>query len=41
LIEASDGAYQITPYDSTFEKKLEKSEEIIGRYRNTLHVLSK
>ena len=41
LIEASDGAYQITPYDPTFEKKLEKSEEIIGRYRNTLHVLSK
>jgi putative addiction module antidote len=41
LVESPDGAYQLTPYDPAFEKKLEKSEEIIGRYRNTLHVLAK
>jgi putative addiction module antidote len=41
LIEAPDGAYQLTPYDPAFEKKMEKAEEIIGRYRNTLHSLAK
>ena len=41
LIEGPDGAYQLTPYDPAFEKKMEKAEEIIGRYRNTLHALSK
>ena len=41
LIEAPDGAYQLTPYDPSFQKKMKKTEEIIGRYRNTLHVLSK
>ena len=41
LIEGPNGAYQLTPYDPSFEKKMEKSEQIIGRYRNTLHVLAK
>lgn len=41
LIEGPDGAYQLTPYDPAFEKKMKKAEEIIGRYRNTLRVLSK
>ena len=41
LIEASDGAYQLTPYDPAFERKMTKAEEIIGRYRNTLHTLAK
>jgi putative addiction module antidote len=41
LVEEPNGAYQITPYDPGFEKKMQKAEEIIGRYRNTLHVLSK
>lgn len=41
LIESPDGAYQLTPYDPEFEKKLAKTEEIIGRYRNTLHALAK
>jgi putative addiction module antidote len=41
LVETAGGAYQITPFDPSFEKKLEKAEEIIGRYRNTLHVLAK
>jgi putative addiction module antidote len=41
LIEAPDGAYQLTPYDPAFEKKMRKAEDIIGRYRNTLHALAK
>jgi putative addiction module antidote len=41
LIETPNGAYQLTPYDPAFEKKMEKAEDIIGRYRNTLHALSK
>lgn len=41
LIEAGDGDYRLTPYDPTFEKKMAKAEEIMSRYRNTLHALSK
>jgi putative addiction module antidote len=41
LIESPGGTYQITPFDPSFEKKLKKAEEIIGRYRNALHVLAK
>lgn len=41
LIEAPDGSYRLTPYDPAFEKKMAKAEEIIGRYRNTLHALSR
>jgi putative addiction module antidote len=41
LIEGSNGTYQLTPYDPGFEKKMKKVENIIGRYRNTLHALSK
>ena len=41
LIEASDGAYQLTPYDPEFENKMAKAEDIISRYTNTLHALAK
>jgi putative addiction module antidote len=41
LIEAPNGAYQLTPYDPAFEKKMKKATEIMQRYRNTLHSLSK
>jgi putative addiction module antidote len=41
LIEASDGSYRLTPYDPVFETKMAKAEDIIGRYRNTLHVLAR
>jgi putative addiction module antidote len=41
LIEAADGSYRLTPYDPGFEKKMAKADDIISRYRNTLHVLSK
>jgi putative addiction module antidote len=41
LIEAAGGDYRLTPYDPAFEKKMEKAEKIMARYRNTLHALSK
>jgi putative addiction module antidote len=41
LIEAENGDYRLTPYDPAFEKKMAKAEEIMSRYRNTLHSLSK
>jgi putative addiction module antidote len=41
LVEGPNGGYQLTPYDPAFEKKMKKAEDIIGRYRNTLHALSK
>jgi putative addiction module antidote len=41
LIESADGGYQLTRYDPSFEQKMKKADEIIGRYRNTLHALSK
>ncbi len=40
LIEAPDGGYRLTPYDPVFEQKMAKAEDILGRYRNTLHVLA-
>lgn len=40
LIEAPDGSYRLTPYDPAFEQKMAKAEEIMSRYRNTLHVLA-
>jgi hypothetical protein len=41
LIEASDGGYILTPYDPDFQKKMAKADDIINRYRDTLHVLAK
>lgn len=41
LLEGPNNSYRITPFDPAFEKKMEKAEEIMARYRNTLHVLAK
>ena len=41
LIEAAEGDYRLTPYDPTFANKMNKAEDIISRYRNTLHALAK
>jgi putative addiction module antidote len=41
LRKSPDGTYVVTPYDPLFEKKMTKAREIMGRYRNTLHALSK
>jgi len=37
LIEAPDGSDQPTPYDPVFAKKMGQADDIIDRYRNTLH----
>ena len=39
VIETPDGGYRLTPYDPSFARKMEKADEIMRRYRNTLHVL--
>ena len=41
LIESGGGDYRLTPYDPAFEEKMTKAEELMGRYRNTLHALAK
>ena len=41
LIEVAEGGYRLTPYDPAFEKKMKKAEDIMSRYRNTLHALAK
>ena len=41
LIDSAEGGYRLTPYDPEFEKKMAKADDIISRYRNTLHVLAK
>jgi putative addiction module antidote len=41
LIEGPDGAYQLTPYEVGFKKKMAKAEDLMKRYRNTLHALAR
>jgi putative addiction module antidote len=41
LLEGPNNSYRLTSLDPTFQSKLEKAEEIMGRFRNTLHVLAK
>jgi putative addiction module antidote len=40
-VEAPDGGYRLTPYDPAFAQKMEKADEIMRRYRNTLRALAK
>lgn len=41
LTEAPGGSYRLSPYDPAFQMKMTKAEDILRRYRNTLHELSK
>ncbi len=41
LTQAPSGEYRLLAYDPAFEEKMTKAEDIISRYRNTLHVLAK
>ena len=41
MVETPEGGYRLTPFDPFFEEKMAKAEDIIGRYRNTLHVLAR
>jgi putative addiction module antidote len=40
LTEAPDGGYRLVPYDPVFVQKTTKAEDIMHRYRDTLHVLA-
>lgn len=40
LVEAPDGTYLLTPYNPAIERKIRAAEDIISRYRNTLHTLA-
>lgn len=41
LAESPDGSFRISPFDPSFEEKMSKVQDIMSRYRNTLHVLAK
>jgi putative addiction module antidote len=40
-VETPDGGYRLTPFDPGFAEKMDKADDIMRRYRNTLHVLAK
>jgi putative addiction module antidote len=40
-VETPDGGYRLTPFDPGFADKMDKAEDIMRRYRNTLNVLAK
>jgi putative addiction module antidote len=40
LLEGPNNTYRLTPFDPSFQRKMEKAEEIMARYRNTLHRLA-
>ena len=41
LLEAAAGDYTLTTYDPAFERQMEKFDEVMSRYRNTLRALAK
>ncbi len=40
LTEVAGGGYTLESIDPEFSAKMSRAEEIIGRYRSTLHVLA-
>ena len=40
-VEDAGGGYRLTPYDPSFAEKMEKAQDIMHRYRNTLRALSR
>jgi putative addiction module antidote len=41
LLEGPNNSFRLTAFDPGFKEKMEKAEEIMARYRNTLHALAK
>ncbi len=39
-VETPDGGYRLTPFDPDFAEKMDKADEIMRRYRNTLKALA-
>ena len=40
-VETAEGGVLLTPFDPDFAAKMDKAEDIMRRYRNTLNVLAK
>ncbi len=40
-VETADGGYHLTPYDPEFAARMDKADDILRRYRNTLNTLAK
>ncbi len=40
-VETPDGGYRLTTDDPDFAGKMDKADDIIRRYRDTLHTLAK
>lgn len=40
-VETPHGGYRLTPCDPSFAQTMEMADEIMRRYRNTLHALAK
>ncbi len=40
-VDMPDGGYRLTAYDPEFADRMDKAEEIMRRYRNTMHALAK
>ncbi len=40
-LEGPNNTYRLTPFDPAFGKKMDKAEQFMARYRNTLHAPSK
>jgi putative addiction module antidote len=40
-VETADGGYRLTPFDPEFAEKMDKVDDIMRRYRNTLDALAK
>ncbi len=40
-VETPDGGYHLTSWDPEFAGKMDKTDDIMRRYRNTLHALAK
>lgn len=39
-VEAPDGSYRLTPYDPDFAAAMQKADDIMRRYRDTLRILA-
>jgi len=40
-VQTPDGGYRLTPDDPGFAEKMDRADEIMHRYRNTLRALAK
>ena len=41
VTDAADGSLRLSASNADFDRQMEKTEDIIGRYRNTLRELAK